>query len=70
MTAPVPSSAPAWRKSTFSGADGCVEFAQLSDGHIAVRNSKVPQDGMVVFTRAEIDAFLSGAACGEFDDFR
>ena len=70
MTTPVPVSATGWRKSTFSGADSCVELAELEDGRIAVRNSKLPEGEIVFFTRTEIDAFLNGAACGEFDDFR
>ncbi|MCT2594554.1 DUF397 domain-containing protein [Streptomyces sp. N2-109] len=62
-----------WRKSSFSGGGGngggqCVEAAALSDGRIAVRNSKQPEAGVVFFTRAEIGAWLQGVKAGEFDD--
>jgi hypothetical protein len=58
-----------WRTSSFSGNNGtCVEVAPLPDGHIAVRNSNRPHDGMVLFTRAEMDAWVSGVKAGEFDD--
>lgn len=58
-----------WRKSTFSDSGGnCVETAVLSDGRIAMRNSKDPEAGVVFFTRAEIDAWLKGVKAGEFDD--
>lgn len=57
-----------WRKSSFSGANGnCVELAAAGDG-VAMRNSKRPEDGATMFTRAELSAFLLGAKAGEFDD--
>lgn len=63
-----------WRKSSFSGGangggDRCAEVAALPDGRIAVRNSRRPEDGVVFFTRAEIDAWIKGVKAGEFDDF-
>lgn len=58
-----------WRKSKRSGALGnCVEVAALPSGEIAVRNSRFPDGPALVYTRAEIAAFLSGAKDGEFDD--
>jgi hypothetical protein len=60
---------PRWRISSFSGNNGtCVELAGLADGRIAVRNSNRPEDGVVLFTRAEMDAWISGVKAGEFDD--
>ncbi len=61
-----------WRKSSFSGGGGtgggdCVEVAPL-DGRIAVRNSNHPEKGAVLFTRAEMDAWIKGVRAGEFDD--
>jgi hypothetical protein len=55
-----------WRKSPFSGANGCVEVAFLP-GQVAVRDSKRPGGPVLVFTAHEWDAFLSGARAGEFD---
>lgn len=58
-----------WRKASASNPTGnCVELAKLSNGEIAVRNSRFPDGSVVVYTRAEIAAFLDGARAGEFDD--
>jgi hypothetical protein len=57
-----------WRKSTRSGgADNCVEVATSDDGTIGVRDSKDRSGPVLVFTRAEWDAFVGGAKNGEFD---
>jgi hypothetical protein len=59
-----------WQKSRRSSPQGnCVEMAQLPDGAgIAVRNSRDPQGPALIYTRAEIEAFLRGAADGDFDN--
>jgi hypothetical protein len=62
-----------WRKSSFSGGGGnggadCVEVASLPDGRVAVRNSKHPDAGTVLFTPSEMDAWIKGCKAGEFDD--
>lgn len=58
----------AWQKSRHSNPNGaCVEVAVLPDGEIAVRNSRFPTGPALVYTRAEIAAFLAGAKDGEFD---
>ena len=55
-----------WRKSTRSGANGCVEVAFLDD-QVAVRDSKQRHPAVLLFTRTEWQAFLTGAKDGEFD---
>ena len=47
----------------------CVEAGPLADGsgRVAVRHSHYPDGTMIVYTRAEWDAFLSGAKDGEFN---
>jgi hypothetical protein len=57
-----------WVKSSRSGPTGgnCVEAAFLPDGAVAVRNSRDPDGPALVFTAAEWDAFIGGAADGEF----
>ena len=57
-----------WQKSRHSNPNGaCVEVAVLPGGEIAVRNSRFPSGPALVYTSAEIAAFLAGAKDGEFD---
>ena len=57
-----------WLKSRHSNPSGnCVEVACLPTGEIAVRNSRFPTGPVLLYTRAEIAAFLQGAKDGEFD---
>ncbi|MGH3692703.1 MAG: DUF397 domain-containing protein [Pseudonocardiaceae bacterium] len=59
----------AWRKSSRSGLNGgsdkCVEVASLGDGRIAVRDSKHPGGAVLLFTRSELAAWISGVKAGE-----
>jgi len=56
-----------WRESGYSDNGTCVEVAQ--DGEeVAVRNSQRPDAGTVLFTRAEMAAWVAGCKAGEFDD--
>ncbi|GIJ50144.1 hypothetical protein Val02_70300 [Virgisporangium aliadipatigenens] len=59
-----------WRKSGRSNPSGnCVELAELPDGTgIAMRNSRFPDGPVLIYTHAEIDAFIHGARDGDFDD--
>ena len=58
----------AWLKSHHSNSQGtCVEMARLSDGQIAVRNSRYPEGPALIYTSAEIEALIRGAQDGDFD---
>ncbi|UOE18023.1 DUF397 domain-containing protein [Thermobifida halotolerans] len=58
-----------WQKSRRSNSIGnCVEMARLSDGSIAVRNSRFPDGPALVYTQAEINALILGAKDGDFDN--
>jgi Domain of unknown function (DUF397) len=58
-----------WRKSDRSSAQGnCVETAKLAGHEVAVRNSRHPEGPALIFSQAEVHAFLEGVKGGEFDD--
>ncbi|MGQ0778818.1 MAG: DUF397 domain-containing protein [Pseudonocardiales bacterium] len=62
-----------WRKSSHSGGGNgggneCVEVAAVDDGLIAVRNSKRPDEAVVLFTRPEVAAWIKAIKHHEFDD--
>lgn len=57
----------AWRKSSFTNPETCVEVAGTPDG-VLVRNSNAPDAGTLEFTHAEFRAWLLGCKAGEFDD--
>jgi hypothetical protein len=64
-----PSSDLAWRKSSYSGANGqdCVEVAKLPDGGRAVRHSKLPNSPVLKFSASEWAAFTAGVRDNEFE---
>jgi hypothetical protein len=55
----------AWRKSTRSGTNGCVEVAFVED-KVAVRDSTDRGGPVLLFTAHEWEAFIGGARDGEF----
>jgi hypothetical protein len=55
-----------WRRSLACSDVACVEVAGEGE-HIYLRDGKEPDDGVLRFTRAEWEAFLTGAKAGDFD---
>jgi hypothetical protein len=56
-----------WRRSSFCHSGECVEVA-FRDGMVVMRDSKAPQAGTLRFSTEEFDAFVRGAAAGEFSN--
>jgi hypothetical protein len=58
-----------WQKSGRSNPSGnCVECAALPEGGVAVRNSRDPGGPALIYTPAEIEAFILGVRDGDFDN--
>jgi hypothetical protein len=57
-----------WEK-PWSGPNGgsCVEAKKLPDGRVALRQSTDPDGPALIYTRAEMVAFLDGARTGKAD---
>lgn len=60
-------SAATWIRSLACSSDGCVEVAHLTDGSVALRDSKDVRKAAHVFDRDEWSAFITGVKNGEFD---
>lgn len=54
-----------WRRSSFCHSGECIEVA-VRDGMVLMRDSKAPRAGTLRFSADEFDAFVRGAAAGEF----
>lgn len=56
-----------FRKSTFSGPDGCVEAGLFGDRVVLADSKNNGQAPTLAFTPDEWKAFLQGVKAGEFD---
>lgn len=59
-----------WKKSSFSGADGCIEVGDAGNGVVALRDTKDPDGPVTYVTRQEFDEWVRGCAAGDFDELR
>jgi hypothetical protein len=56
-----------WRKSSHSGSgNNCVEVASMAAA-VAVRDSKDPDGGHLVFDAGDWEAFIAGIKRGEYN---
>ncbi|PNE42822.1 MULTISPECIES: DUF397 domain-containing protein [Streptomyces] len=62
-----PNSAFSWTKSSYSGANACVEIAVPTSAAIAVRDSKDPEGARLTFDNSSWSSFVSDVATGAFD---
>jgi hypothetical protein len=51
-----------------AGRGAPIELAALPGGAVAMRHSRYPRGPALIYTRAEIEAFIGGAKDGDFDD--
>jgi hypothetical protein len=59
-----------WTKSSHSNPHGnCVELAELAGGQVAVRSSRYPGGPALLYTRAEMAAFVQAVKEEEFDEW-
>lgn len=56
-----------WHRSATCTGSSCVEVSRHPDG-VAVRDSKDPERGYLVYSREEWAAFVAAIKAGEFDD--
>lgn len=56
-----------WSISAFCMGGDCVEVGRLTDGSVAVRDTKDRGQGALVFSADEWAAFVAGAKAGQFD---
>jgi hypothetical protein len=57
-----------WRKSSYSGSgNNCVEVAEVADAR-AVRDSKNPDGGHLIFGADAWHAFITDVKRGRYDD--
>lgn len=68
-----PTNGLAWQKSTLTLDDpkktNCVQVATFADGAVAIGDSNRPGAAPLMFTPAEMSAFIGGVKAGEFDRF-
>jgi hypothetical protein len=62
-----PNSAFSWTKSSYSGANACVEIAVPTAAAIAVRDSKDPEGPRLTFDNSSWHSFVSDLSAGAFD---
>ncbi|MFD7639508.1 DUF397 domain-containing protein [Kitasatospora sp. NPDC059795] len=59
---------PAQKAQKSQGSGQCVAMRGLADGRVAVFHSKDEAGPALIFSRAEIEAWLDGAKKSEFDN--
>jgi len=62
----MPSTQPGWRRSSYCSTNGCLETSFAEAGEVLVRDSKVADGPILVFSAAAWQDFAASVRAGEF----
>ncbi len=57
-----------WQTSSRCAAQNCIQVADAGNSMVALRDSKNPDGGVMLYTVAQWRDFIAGVEVGDFDD--